>query len=67
MLLQGERNTQADEDQDHSELPTSSRGSNQAWSYNVSEISIIGCTEEKLTPEMPSLESFLGSSLPYVS
>ncbi|XP_029567691.1 SKA complex subunit 3 isoform X2 [Salmo trutta] len=61
----GERNTQADEDQDHSELPTSNRGSNQAWSYNVSEISIIGCTEEKLTPEMPSLESFLGSSLPY--
>ncbi|XP_029500245.1 spindle and kinetochore-associated protein 3 isoform X1 [Oncorhynchus nerka] len=61
----GERNTQADQDQDHSELPTSNRGSSQAWSYNVSEISIIGCTEEKLTPEMPSLESFLGSSLPY--
>nr|XP_023864628.1 spindle and kinetochore-associated protein 3 isoform X2 [Salvelinus alpinus] len=61
----GERNTQADEDQDHSELPTSNRGSKQAWSYNVSEISIIGCTEEKLTPEMPSLESFLSSSLPY--
>ncbi|CAB1328848.1 unnamed protein product [Coregonus sp. 'balchen'] len=60
----GERDIQADEDQDHSELPTSIRGSNQAWSYNVSEISIIGCTEDKPTPEMPSLESFLGNSLP---
>lgn len=66
-MLQGETHTQADEEQDHLELPTSNRGANQARLYNVPEISIIGCTVEKSTPKMPSLESFLGNSLPFVS
>ncbi|XP_067116001.1 spindle and kinetochore-associated protein 3 [Osmerus mordax] len=42
--------------------PASSRGNHKAWEYEVPEMTI-GCPEDKHTPETPSLESFIGSSL----
>ncbi|XP_071392269.1 SKA complex subunit 3 [Centroberyx affinis] len=38
-------------------------GSHRSWEYDVPETSIGGGGEDKRTPQMPSLESILGSSL----